>query len=335
MGSSGVCSGALGVATFLHLAPRPQPIKRPVPTGTHSNHTFLMSLARFTQPRVLLPVVAAATSIGLVYHYSPPSIQNDTAKTFKGGDEWIDLKLKKLWDVSSNTRHFVFELKSPEDVSGLVTASCLMTKFVTAKGNNVIRPYTPVSDVDQKGTIDFVIKKYDGGKMSTHFHGLKEGDTVSFKGPIVKWKWEPNQFQSIALIGGGTGITPLYQLLHEITKNPEDKTKVKLFYGNLTEEDILIKKELDDIAEKHKDQVSITYFVDKALANWKGETGHIDKEFLQSNLPGPSKDSKVFVCGPPGLYKALSGVKVSPTDQGEVTGVLAELGYTKENVYKF
>ena len=108
-----------------------------------------------------------------------------------------------------------------------------------------------------------------------------------------------------------------------------------MFYGNLTEEDILIKKELDDIAEKHKDQVSITYFVDKALANWKGETGHIDKEFLQSNLPGPSKDSKVFVCGPPGLYKALSGVKVSPTDQGEVTGVLAELGYTKENAYKF
>lgn len=294
-----------------------------------------MSLASIRLPRIYVPIVAAATSIGLAYHYSTLSIYNETAKTFKGGDEWLDLKLKKLWELSGNTRHFVFELNSPDDVSGLVTALCLMTKFVTAKGNNVIRPYTPVSDVEQKGTIDFVIKKYDGGKMSTHFHDLKEGDTVSFKGPIVKWKWEPNQFDSIALIGGGTGITPLYQLIHEITKNPADKTKVKLFYCSQSEQDILIKKELDELASKHKDQVDITYFVDKAGPGWKGETGYLTKDFLQANLPTPSKESKVFVCGPPPMYKAISGNKVSPTDQGEVTGILAELGYTKENVYKF
>mgnify|MGYP001344644616 FL=1 len=33
--------------------------------------------------------------------------------------------------------------------------------------------------------------------------------------------------------------------------------------------------------------------------------------------------------------KAFSGPKNSPSDQGEVTGVLADLGASKQNVYKF
>lgn len=41
------------------------------------------------------------------------------------------------------------------------------------------------------------------------------------------------------------------------------------------------------------------------------------------------------MCGPPGLYKAVSGEKVSPKDQGEVEGYLKALGYGKDQVYKF
>lgn len=294
-----------------------------------------MSIAR-TSSKYFLPVLGAATAAGLAFHFSGPKVYNEPSKTFNGGDEWIDLKLKDSWSISSNTKHYVFELKSPDDVSGLVTASALLAKYVTPKGNNVIRPYTPISDVDQKGTIEFVIKTYPEGKFSKHVAELKPNDTVSFKGPIVKWKWEPNQFKKISLIGGGSGITPLYQLIHEITKNPKDNTKVDLFYGSLTQEDILLRKELDKIASEHKDQVNVHYFVDKAPEGWKdGHAGHITKEFLKEHLPAPSKESKIYVCGPPGLYNAVSGNKVSPTDQGEVTGYLAELGYTKDHVYKF
>lgn len=286
--------------------------------------------------KIALPI--AVGSIGLAYYCSNSfnqSIYNETGKTFTNPNDWIDLKLKSSADVGHSSKKLIFELNDANDVSGLVNASCLLTKFVTAKGNNVIRPYTPISDVDQKGIIEFVIKRYDGGKMSSHIHDLKPNDTLSFKGPIVKWKWEPNQYKSIDLLGGGSGITPLYQLLHEVTKNPDDKTKVNLYYGSVDQDDILLKPELDDIANKYKDQVKIVYFLDKAPADWTGESGFITKDYLQKNLSGPSKDNKVFICGPPGLYKALSGMKNSPTDQGEVTGALAELGYTKEHVYKF
>ena len=295
-----------------------------------------MSLARSS--RFLLPVIGGVGAIGafgLAFHLGSSKIFNDTKKTFRNNDEWIDLKLKESWNISHNSKHYVFEFNSPDDVSGLVTASCVLAKYVTPKGNNVIRPYTPVSDVNQKGTIEFVIKTYPEGKFSKHVADLKPNDTVSFKGPIVKWKWEPNQFKHITLIGGGTGIAPLFQLLHEITKNPQDKTKVDLIYGSLTPDDILLKADLDKIAQEHKDQIKIHYFVDKASDDWKGHTGFITKDFLKELLPAPSADAKIFICGPPPLYKALSGPKTCPTDQGELTGALAELGYDKGHVFKF
>ena len=33
-------------------------------------------------------------------------------------------------------------------------------------------------------------------------------------------------------------------------------------------------------------------------------------------------------------YKAISGGKKSPNDQGELDGILKELGYSKDQVYK-
>jgi cytochrome-b5 reductase len=32
------------------------------------------------------------------------------------------------------------------------------------------------------------------------------------------------------------------------------------------------------------------------------------------------------------MYKAISGMKKSPTDQGELSGILQKLGYDKEQV---
>ena len=53
-------------------------------------------------------------------------------------------------------------------------------------------------------------------------------------------------------IAGGSGLTPMLQVAQEITRNPEDKTEVTLVYANVSEDDILLKRELDDMARKHK-----------------------------------------------------------------------------------
>jgi cytochrome-b5 reductase len=79
------------------------------------------------------------------------------------------------------------------------------------------------------------------------------------------------------------------------------------------------------------------YVLDTPPEQWQGGKGHITKELLKTVLPEPKQGDKIkiFVCGPPGMYKAISGGKKSPQDQGELTGYLQDLGYSKDQVYKF
>lgn len=189
---------------------------------------------------------------------------------------------------------------------------------------------------DARGYLDFVVKQYPGGPMSTHIHEMKPGDTLDMKGPIPKYPWTENKHNHIALIAGGTGITPMYQLCRAIFKNPNDKTKVTLLFGNVKEEDILLRKEINELEQKYPNRFRAFYTLDQPPKDWQGGKGFITKDLLQTVLPGPKEDNvKVFVCGPPGLYKAISGTKNSPADQGELDGSLKDLGYSKEQVYKF
>lgn len=281
-------------------------------------------------------ILATAAIAGGAYLYTVYAASK-AKPVFIGDGKWIDLKLKSFKDVSHNSRIFTFEYPDSNSKSGLVTASALLAKFVTEKGNNVVRPYTPITDTEKTGSFDLLIKKYKDGKMTNHIFDLKPSDTLSFKGPILKWKWQPNQFQDITLIGGGTGITPLYQVIHQVLKNPEDKTKITLVYGNKSPEDILLKPELDTLAKKYPDRFAVKYYVDSdaGVKDFEGTVGYIDKPALKSVLKGPSPLSHVFICGPPGLYASISGPKGQRGAQGDLSGILAELGYDKTQVFKF
>jgi len=52
-------------------------------------------------------------------------------------------------------------------------------------------------------------------------------------------------------VAGGSGITPMLQVASEIVNNPEDKTQVSLIFANQTEDDIILRDELDQMAAKH------------------------------------------------------------------------------------
>jgi cytochrome-b5 reductase len=172
--------------------------------------------------------------------------------------------------------------------------------------------------------------------MSTHIHELAPGQTLNFKGPLPKYSWSANQHDDIALVAGGTGITPMFQVCRAIFNNPEDKTKVTLVFGNVTEEDILLRKELNQLENTYPQRFRAFYVLDNPPKEWAGNKGFITKELLKTVLPEPKNENiKVFVCGPPGMMKAISGTKKSPKDQGELVGILKELGYSPDQVYKF
>ncbi|KAL2021443.1 hypothetical protein VTK56DRAFT_7196 [Thermocarpiscus australiensis] len=259
-------------------------------------------------------------------------------KALTGGDQgFISLKLEEAEIVNHNSKRLRFRLPEDDMVSGLHVASAILTRYKPLDSDKpVIRPYTPISDEDAKGYIDLLVKRYPNGPMSTHLHDMVPGQRLEVKGPLPKYPWEPNKHKHIALIAGGTGITPMYQLCRAIFRNPDDQTKVTLVFGNVSEDDILLKNELAALENHNPRRFRAFYVLDNPPSHWTGGKGYISKELLKTVLPEPKDDNiKVFVCGPPGMMKSISGEKKSPRDQGELSGILKELGYTEEQVYKF
>ena len=175
--------------------------------------------------------------------------------------------------------------------------------------------------------------------MSKHIANLKLGDKLDFKGPILKTAYKPNEYKNIGMVAGGTGITPMLQVVDEVLANPFDTTKVSLIFANQTESDILLKKEIDARAAAHPERFRVHYVVDKASSwFWQGGVGYVTEAMLKEKMPPPAADSKIFVCGPPPMYKAICGPKGTPEDpkaQGELGGLLKKMGFLEGQVFKF
>ncbi|XP_030549994.1 NADH-cytochrome b5 reductase-like protein [Rhodamnia argentea] len=304
------------------------------------------SKSGFDSFRIHVGAIAAVSGgLSCFYFASSPNvahldqINDDTgSKIALNPDKWTEFKLQDTARVSHNTQLFRFSF-DPNAKLGLHVASCILTRAPIGqdeegKTKYVVRPYTPISDPDAKGYFDLLIKVYPEGKMSQHFAILKPGDVVEVKGPIEKFKYIPNMKKHIGMIAGGTGITPMLQVIDAILKNPDDNTQVSLLYANVSPDDILLKQKLDILAASHPN-LKIYYTVDNPTKNWKGGKGYISKDMVVKGLPAPSEDALILVCGPPGMMKHISGDKAKDRSQGELSGILKELGYTEQMVYKF
>eukprot|EP01121_Diplochlamys_sp_Union-15-3_P009380 TRINITY_DN2563_c0_g1_i5.p1 TRINITY_DN2563_c0_g1~~TRINITY_DN2563_c0_g1_i5.p1 ORF type:complete len:171 (-),score=25.03 TRINITY_DN2563_c0_g1_i5:50-562(-) len=170
--------------------------------------------------------------------------------------------------------------------------------------------------------------------MSSHIASLKPGDTLEIKGPIKKLPYKANMKDEIGMIAGGSGITPMLQVLQEILRNPDDQTEVSLIFANVTEEDILLRRELEQLTKDYPN-FKLYYILSRPSENWTQSKGYVSKEMIISQLPPPSPKTLIYVCGPNGMVNYLSGAKNPDNSQGPIGGLLKDLGYTEDMVYKF
>merc|ERR1711881_549086 len=169
------------------------------------------------------------------------------------------LKLIDTLQISHDTRRFRFELPSPEHILGLPTGQHI---YLTARidGKLIVRPYTPTSSDEDEGFMDLVVKVYfknvhpkfpDGGKMSQYLENMKLGDVIDVRGPsgllVYRGQGEfaikPDKKSAaksvkaakVSMIAGGTGITPMLQLVTAVFRDPNDKTSLALLFANQSE----------------------------------------------------------------------------------------------------
>lgn len=62
---------------------------------------------------------------------------------------------------------------------------------------------------------------------------------------------------------GGTGITPMLQLVREVVQDESDPTQMALLFANQTPGDILLRDELDSLARDNPHRFKLWYTVDR------------------------------------------------------------------------
>jgi len=228
------------------------------------------------------------------------------------------LQLKEKIQVSHDTR--IFRFYRPSWLS-IPTGMHIML-IATVDGKKVMRPYTPLSDEHDEEHVDLLVKVYfagvhpkfpNGGLMSQYLESMTIGQTIKVKGPLgeieykgkgaYNYQEEPRSCKFMSFIVGGTGITPAWQVINAVLRDPEDQTQLRLVYANRSPADILLRQELDDMAAHHKDRFQCWYTVDVLTDNdagWEFDVGFISKDMLEKHIFLPKcGDAVVGMCGPP------------------------------------
>jgi nitrate reductase (NAD(P)H) len=244
--------------------------------------------------------------------------------TFLQSKFWNKAVLHGKRIVSWDTRIFTFQLDHPEQRLGLPVGQHLMVRLKDPKTHEtIIRSYTPVSEINDKGVMHMLVKVYfdkdgvKGGKMSQAMDTLAIGQCIEMKGPIGKFEYlghgrctvqgVERKVKSFIMICGGSGITPIYQVFRSIMRNAEDQTKCLVLNGNRLLEDILCKPELDNLADGNEHKCELIYTLTKGPDDWCGRRGRIDANLIDQHC-AKSQDTLVLVCGPEALEKTMHKV---------------------------
>ncbi|KAL1922436.1 uncharacterized protein VTP21DRAFT_9975 [Calcarisporiella thermophila] len=239
--------------------------------------------------------------------------------------EWKTMKLKEKQILSHDTRLFRFEFPDSSMPLGLPTGKHVLLKSRGTR-ETLIRSYTPVSKEDALGHVDFVIKVYrpllphfpEGGKFSQWLDAMQPGDEIDIKGPTGSFLYEgrgrwahgkqSGQAKRIGMICGGTGITPIFQVLRAVAEAIKhgDTTEVNVIYANRTEDDILLYQELSAYEAAHPSQIKIWYTLNNPPAGWAYSEGYVNETMIREHIfPDchDHSDTILLLCGPPPMLQ--------------------------------
>ncbi|KAH7044004.1 hypothetical protein B0J12DRAFT_671532 [Macrophomina phaseolina] len=231
---------------------------------------------------------------------------NQARKVLKP-DAFQEFPLTEKTVLTYNTAIYRFSLPRPTDTLGLPIGQHIsIAATLPGQPKEVVRSYTPISSDEDRGHVDLLIKSYPTGNISKHVAGLAIGDKIKVKGPKGAMVYTPNMVRHFGMIAGGTGITPMLQIIKAINRGRAagDRTEVDLIFANVNPEDILLKDDLDALAAKDPG-FRVHYVLNNPPDGWTGGVGFVTADMIKSKLPAPAKDVKILVCGPPPMVSAM------------------------------
>ena len=184
-------------------------------------------------------------------------------------------------------------------------------------GARMNRSYSISSSPNQRGYLDLTVRREPRGAVSRHIVDLlKVGDQIEAGGPVGNFTFTGKEADSIVLISGGVGITPMVSISRYLTEKswPGD---IFFIYVCRTPADYIL---ADDIAvlEKNNSKFHVVVTMTRPEGTaWKGPRGHLTAELLAQSVPSLTS-RRIHLCGPIPMMDATKALLIGmgvPPDQ--------------------
>ena len=241
----------------------------------------------------------------------------------------LEVVLLAKEQVTQESSMFRFMLPSVDKPLG-ISPGQYVTIGAEINGELIKRDYHPISPTKDWGLIDLLVKIYPrnlfhpaGGIFTQYLDSLKEGDKISlisissnleYKGRGTFNLIDPNSGEvktktakRWGMISGGTGITPMYQIIQAVEADPIDTMSISLlsFYQNSI--DALME---DDLSRLEQNGI-VSYFpvVEFPDEFWVYGEGKISKLFIENFMPPPNdNEGFIIIAGRKEMTEAASKI---------------------------
>lgn len=175
--------------------------------------------------------------------------------------------------------------------------------FVTLEGAEAVGGYSITSSPAQQTTFSLAIKRDDSDHPVTNWlhQDARVGDEVEVA-LGGDFHYEPDEADSVVLIAGGIGLTPLMSIVKSADELAE-RTRLTLVYSASTPDELLFRDQLQSIAADNPRIRPVFTVTQPAPDTWDGHKGRIDTNLLRTE--SVDLDALFFVCGPPTMIRTM------------------------------
>ena len=176
-----------------------------------------------------------------------------------------------------------------------------VVSFQSARVSSEAHAFTLSSTPSRPGVLQFTIRAC--GDWTRQVEHLQIDDRALIQGPFGRFGHlftTPNQ--ELVMIAGGIGITPMLSMLRFMADH-SDPRPVTLVWSNRSPAHVVFSDEMDDLAAKLTGLRRIPIFTQSTTDN--RQTGRLNRQYLETILDGCSRQSSIFLCGPPKMMKQL------------------------------